>query len=117
MQKVTYGIIASLFLALCFIFWRYLSVIKDLEHETYKNAILESKLDNQNKAMQKLQIDTQSYKENKQKQEKDIKNKYEKVLTKTQQVYINTCDLKELQRLKNQELQLKELLKARYANE
>lgn len=114
MQKVMYGICASLFLALCFIFWRYLGAIKDLENESYKNAMLESKLDTQNKAIEKLKLDTQSYKENKEAQEKQIQDKYAKALTKTQKVYINTCDLQELERLKKQELQLSELLRVRY---
>lgn len=114
MQKVMYGVSASLFLALCFIFWRYLGAIRDLENESYKNAMLESKLETQNKAIEKLKLETQSYKENKEAQEKEIQNKYEKVLTKTQKVYINTCDMKELERLKKQELRLKELLQIRY---
>lgn len=114
MQKVMYGICVSLFLALCFIFWRYLEAIKDLENESYKNAMLESKLETQNKAIEKLKLDTQSYKENKEAQEKEIQDKYKKALTKTQKVYINTCDVKELERLKKQELQLKELLQIRY---
>ena len=114
MQKIMYGIIATLFLVLCFIFWRYLSVVKDLENETYKNAMLESKLDNQNKTIQKLQLDTQSYKQKQEQQIKETKNKYNNALQKVKKVYINTCDIKELERLKNQELQLKELLKVRY---
>lgn len=114
MQKVMYGVSGVLFLALCFISWRYVEAIKDLENESYKNVLLESKLDTQNKAIEKLKLDTQSYKENKEKQEKEIQDKYTKVLTKTQKVYINTCDVKELERLKKQELQLSELLRVRY---
>ena len=38
MQKVMYGVSASLFLVLCFIFWRYLEAIKDLENESYKEC-------------------------------------------------------------------------------
>ncbi len=114
MQKVMQGICVSLFLALCFIFWRYLEAIKDLENESYKNAVLESKLETQNKSIQILKLTTQAYKENKQKQEKEIQDKYARALTKTQKVYINTCDLQELERLKKQELQLKELLQIRY---
>lgn len=114
MQKVMYGVSGVLFLALCFISWRYVEAIKDLENESYKNALLESKLDTQNKAIEKLNLDTQSYKENKQKQEKEIQDRYAKALTKTQKVYINTCDVKELERLKKQELQLSELLRVRY---
>lgn len=114
MQKVMYGVIASLFLVLCFIFWRYLEAIKGLENESYKNAVLESKLETQNKSIQILKLTTQAYKENKQKQEKEIQDKYARALTKTQKVYINTCDLQELERLKKQELQLKELLQIRY---
>lgn len=116
MQKVMYGVSASLFLALCFIFWSYLEAIKDLENESYKNAMLESKLETQNKSIQILKLTTQAYKENKEKQEKQIQDKYAKALTKTQKVYINTCDLQELERLKKQELQLKELLQIRYIN-
>lgn len=114
MQKVMYGVSGVLFLALCFISWRYVEAIKDLENESYKNVLLESKLDTQNKAIEKLKLDTQSYKENKEKQEKEIQDKYAKALTKTQKVYINTCDVKELERLKKQELQLSELLRVRY---
>lgn len=114
MEKVMYGVSGVLFLALCFISWRYVEAIKDLENESYKNALLESKLDTQNKAIEKLKLDTQSYKENKQKQEKEIQDRYAKALTKTQKVYINTCDLQELERLKKQELQLSELLRVRY---
>lgn len=109
-----YGVSGVLFLALCFISWRYVEAIKDLENESYKNVLLESKLDTQNKAIEKLKLDTQSYKENKEKQEKEIQDKYTKALTKTQKVYINTCDVKELERLKKQELQLSELLRVRY---
>lgn len=114
MQKVMYGVSGVLFLALCFISWRYVEAIKDLENESYKNVLLESKLDTQNKAIEKLKLDTQSYKENKEKQEKEIQDRYAKALTKTQKVYINTCDLQELERLKRQELQLSELLRVRY---
>lgn len=114
MQKVMYGVSGVLFLALCFISWRYVEAIKDLENESYKNVLLESKLDTQNKAIEKLKLDTQSYKENKEKQEKEIQDRYAKALTKTQKVYINTCDLQELERLKKQELQLSKLLRVRY---
>ena len=114
MGKVMYGVSGVLFLALCFISWRYVEAIKDLENESYKNILLESKLDTQNKAIEKLKLDTQSYKENKEKQEKEIQDRYAKALTKTQKVYINTCDLQELERLKRQELQLSELLRVRY---
>lgn len=114
MQKIMYGVSGVLFLALCFISWRYVEAIKDLENESYKNVLLESKLDTQNKAIEKLKLDTQSYKENKEKQEKEIQDRYAKALTKTQKVYINTCDLQELERLKRQELQLSELLRVRY---
>lgn len=114
MEKIMYGVSGVLFLALCFISWRYVEAIKHLENESYKNALLESKLDTQNKAIEKLKLDTQSYKENKQKQEKEIQDRYAKALTKTQKVYINTCDVKELERLKKQELQLSELLRVRY---
>lgn len=114
MAKIMYGVSGVLFLALCFISWRYVEAIKDLENESYKNALLESKLDTQNKAIEKLKLDTQSYKENKEKQEKEIQDRYAKALTKTQKVYINTCDVKELERLKKQELQLSELLRVRY---
>lgn len=114
MEKIMYGVSGVLFLALCFISWRYVEAIKDLENESYKNVLLESKLDTQNKAIEKLKLDTQSYKENKEKQEKEIQDKYAKALTKTQKVYINTCDVKELERLKKQELQLSELLRVRY---
>lgn len=114
MEKVMYGVSGVLFLALCFISWRYVEAIKDLENESYKNVLLESKLDTQNKAIEKLKLDTQSYKENKEKQEKEIQDRYAKALTKTQKVYINTCDLQELERLKRQELQLSELLRVRY---
>lgn len=114
MEKVMYGVSGVLFLALCFISWRYVEAIKDLENESYKNVLLESKLDTQNKAIEKLKLDTQSYKENKEKQEKEIQDRYAKALTKTQKVYINTCDVKELERLKKQELQLSELLRVRY---
>ena len=109
-----YGVSGVLFLSLCFISWRYVEAIKDLENESYKNILLESKLDTQNKAIEKLKLDTQSYKENKEKQEKEIQDRYAKALTKTQKVYINTCDLQELERLKRQELQLSELLRVRY---
>ena len=114
MEKIMYGVSGVLFLALCFISWRYVEAIKDLENESYKNVLLESKLDTQNKAIEKLKLDTQSYKENKEKQEKEIQDRYAKALTKTQKVYINTCDLQELERLKRQELQLSELLRVRY---
>lgn len=109
-----YGVSGVLFLALCFISWRYVEAIKDLENESYKNVLLESKLDTQNKAIEKLKLDTQTYKENKEKQQKEIQDRYAKALTKTQKVYINTCDLQELERLKRQELQLSELLRVRY---
>ena len=109
-----YGVSGVLFLALCFISWRYVDTLKKLENESYKNVLLESKLDTQNKAIEKLKLDTQSYKENKEKQEKEIQDRYAKALTKTQKVYINTCDLQELERLKRQELQLSELLRVRY---
>lgn len=114
MEKVMYGVSGVLFLALCFISWRYVEAIKDLENESYKNVLLESKLDTQNKAIEKLKLDTQSYKENKEAQEKEIQDRYARALTKTQKVYINTCDLQELERLKRQELQLSELLRVRY---
>lgn len=114
MQKVMYGVSASLFLVLCFIFWRYLEVIKDLENESYKNAVLESKLETQNKSIQILKLTTEAYEKNREKREKQIQDKYAKALTKTQKVYINTCDVKELERLKKQELQLSELLRVRY---
>lgn len=114
MEKVMYGVSGVLFLALCFISWRYVDTLKKLENESYKNVLLESKLDTQNKAIEKLKLDTQSYKENKEKQEKEIQDRYAKALTKTQKVYINTCDLQELERLKKQELQLSELLRVRY---
>ena len=65
MQKVMYGVSGVLFLALCFISWRYVEAIKDLENESYKNALLESKLETQNKAIEKLKLDTQISKENK----------------------------------------------------
>ena len=114
MQKVMYGIIASLFITLSFIFWKYINALKELEHESYKNLMLESKLDTQNKEIEKIKLSTKQYKENKAKQELEIKNKYDKVANKIQKVYINTCDVKEYERLKKQELTLKELLKVRY---
>ncbi|TLD95438.1 hypothetical protein LS80_009345 [Helicobacter trogontum] len=54
MEKVMYGVSGVLFLALCFISWRYVEAIKDLENESYKNVLLESKLDTQNKAIEKM---------------------------------------------------------------
>lgn len=114
MQKVMYGVSGVLFLALCFISWRYVEAIKDLENESYKNVLLESKLDTQNKAIEKLKLDTQKYKEDKDKQIQAVQEKYKKALNNTQKVYINTCDIKEFQHLKNQEAQLQQLIKARY---
>ena len=114
MEKVMYGVSGVLFLALCFISWRYVEAIKDLENESYKNVLLESKLDTQNKAIEKLKLDTQKYKEDKDKQIQAVQEKYKKALNNTQKVYINTCDLQELERLKRQELQLSELLRVRY---
>lgn len=109
-----FGVIVSLISALTFSVYKYISVVKQLENETYKNLMLESKLALQNQEIQKMSLDTKNYKENKEKQEKEIKNKYEKILHENKKIIVNKCDLKEFQRLKKQEAKLKDILKARY---
>lgn len=114
MQKVMFGVCGCLLLALSFLFWRYISAIKNLENERYKNAMLESSLKTQNEAIQKIKLDSNNFKASAEKREQNIESKYEKAITQTKIEYINTCDLKEFNRLKNLESNLKSMLKARY---
>lgn len=114
MQKVMYGVIACLALALGFLFWRYIAAIKNLENEKYKNAMLESSLKTQNEAIEKIKLDSKIFNENKEKLEQNIESKYEKTLQKVKIIESKTCDIKEFNRLKNLESSIKSLLKARY---
>ena len=114
MEKVMYGVSGVLFLALCFISWRYVEAIKDLENESYKNVLLESKLDTQNKAIESLRLEKQQYEKDREVIKEQIKNKYDVIINNKQQSTLKTCDLNEFKRLKMQEDKLKELLNARY---
>lgn len=114
MQKVMFGVCGCLLLALSFLFWRYIAAIKNLENEKYKNAMLESSLKTQNEAIEKLKLDSNNFKANALEMEKNIESKYKKALSQGEIKYINTCDLKEFNRLKNLESSLKSMLKARY---
>ena len=114
MEKVMYGVSGVLFLALCFISWRYVEAIKDLENESYKNVLLESKLDTQNKAIESLRLEKQQYEKDREVIKEQIKNKYDVIINNKQQSALKTCDLNEFKRLKMQEDKLKELLNARY---
>lgn len=114
MLKILIGICGSLLFALSFLSWLYLKTLRDLEEESYKNAVLEASLKTQNEVIKKLELDTTSYKESKEKQVTEIKEKYQKVLSSSYKQVPNTCDLKEFQRLKKQEELLKRLLHERF---
>lgn len=114
MLKGLIGVCVSLLLALSFLSWLYIKTLKDLETESYKNAVLEASLKTQNEVIKKLELDTINYKESKEKQVTEIKEKYQKVLSLSYKQIPNTCDLKEFQRLKAQEATLKRLLHERY---
>ena len=117
MQKVTLGVAAALFVALSFIFWQYIRVLKKYEAESYKNAMLESSLKTQNEAIEKLKLESSEFKAKTQELETQIESKYDNVIQNTQILKIDTCDKAEFARLKKQEAILKNLLKARYENE
>ena len=80
MTKFLLGIIATLLLTLTFFIYKHNKTLQDLEHEKYKNLSLESKLQDSNKALEKIQLDTQSYLKGRDKEIQQIQNKYTKLL-------------------------------------
>ena len=80
MTKFLLGTIATLLLTLTFFIYKHNKTLQDLEHEKYKNLSLESKLQDSNKALEKIQLDTQSYLKGRDKEIQQIQNKYTKLL-------------------------------------
>ena len=80
MTKFLLGIIATLLLTLTFFIYKHNKTLQDLEHEKYKNLSLESKLQDSNNALEKIQLDTQSYLKGRDKEIQQIQNKYTKLL-------------------------------------
>ena len=80
MTKFLLGTIATLLLTLSFFIYKHNKTLQDLEHEKYKNLSLESKLQDSNKALEKIQLDTQSYLKARDKEIQQIQNKYTKLL-------------------------------------
>ena len=80
MTKLLLGTIATLLLTLTFFIYKHNKTLQDLEHEKYKNLSLESKLQDSNKALEKIQLDTQSYLKGRDKEIQQIQNKYTKLL-------------------------------------
>ena len=78
--KFLLGIIATLLLTLTFFIYKHNRTLQDLEHEKYKNLSLESKLQDSNNALEKIQLDTQSYLKGRDKEIQQIQNKYTKLL-------------------------------------
>ena len=80
MTKFLLGTIATLLLTLSFFIYKHNKTLQDLEHEKYKNLSLESKLQDSNNALEKIQLDTQSYLKGRDKEIQQIQNKYTKLL-------------------------------------
>ena len=80
MTKFLLGTIATLLLTLTFFIYKHNKTLQDLEHEKYKNLSLESKLQDSNKALEKIQLDTQSYLKGRDKEIQQIQDKYTKLL-------------------------------------
>ena len=80
MTKFLLGTIVTLLLTLTFFIYKHNKTLQDLEHEKYKNLSLESKLQDSNKALEKIQLDTQSYLKGRDKEIQQIQNKYTKLL-------------------------------------
>ena len=80
MTKFLLGTIATLLLTLTFFIYKHNKTLQDLEHEKYKNLSLESKLQDSNKALEKIQLDTQSYLKGRDKEIQVIQDKYTAIL-------------------------------------
>ncbi len=80
MTKFLLGTIATLLLTLTFFIYKHNKTLQDLEHEKYKNLSLESKLQDSNNALEKIQLDTQSYLKGRDKEIQQIQDKYTKLL-------------------------------------
>lgn len=100
--------------ALGVFFVLYMQTKRELIHEQYYNAVLSEKLDSQNKAIEKLKLDTQSYKEQKETQKSHIQEKYKQAKAKVIYIPSKECKLEEYNRLQKQEKELQELLETRY---
>ena len=80
MTKFLLGTIVTLLLTLTFFIYKHNKTLQDLEHEKYKNLSLESKLQDSNNALEKIQLDTQSYLKGRDKEIQQIQDKYTKLL-------------------------------------
>ena len=80
MTKFLLGTIATLLLTLTFFIYKHNRTLQDLEHEKYKNLSLESKLQDSNNALEKIQLDTQSYLKARDKEIQAIQDKYTAIL-------------------------------------
>lgn len=80
MTKFLLGTIATLLLTLSFFIYKHNKTLQDLEHEKYKNLSLESKLQDSNKALEKIKLDTQNYLKARDKEIQVIQDKYTAIL-------------------------------------
>lgn len=105
MHKVFLGIIAVLSILTLYYAYSNNRLIKRLENEKYKNTILESKLDDSNKAIEKLKLDSENYKKTSLIENQRINDKYHRLLNQTKGDVVLKSDLREcnaeLVRLKN----------------
>lgn len=89
MQNALYGICVTLFLALSFCFYKYLQTYKQLELEKYKNKDLEYTLQENNKRIESMKIETKQYIAKHDELEKNIQNKYDNILTQSKTTHTN----------------------------
>lgn len=81
LTKILSGVIAVLILAVGILAWQLEVKIKDLAHEQYKNAHLESSLSLQNSTIEKLKIDSEAFKQKATETQEALNKKYNAILS------------------------------------
>ena len=75
-----YSVSATLALSLSFLYYKNTKLNQELEKERNRNISLEAKLNQSNRALEKIALDTKAYKEIQERQAMEIKNKYDNIL-------------------------------------
>lgn len=90
MVKISIGINIAFLLAIIFIFYSYISVMKDLQDEKGKNAYLTTALNDSNEKLKLIALDTKNYLLQRNSTNDSIIKKYENVIKQNTQDTKNT---------------------------
>lgn len=94
MTKILSSIIGVLVLAVGILAWQLQVKIKDLAHEQYKNAHLESSLALQNKQIEKMKIDSEAFKVKATEYEATLNKKYNDILAQNKDLQKRLSQIK-----------------------